>query len=68
MDRSLGRHEQYSRRNCILIHDVKKKNEKVHTDKIVIEIFEKVMQEKVSANDTDRSHRKYTSACYHQTC
>ena len=25
IDRSLSRHEQYSRRNCLLIHGVKKK-------------------------------------------
>ena len=28
MDRSLDRHEQYSRRNCLLIHGVKKKTRK----------------------------------------
>ena len=56
MDRSLDRHEQYSRKNCLLIHGVKE-NEKEDSDKIVIEIFEKEMQEKVSTNDIDRSHR-----------
>ena len=53
MDRTLDR---YSRSNCVLIHDVKE-NEKGDTDEVVIEIFEKEMQEKVSANDIDRSHR-----------
>ena len=56
MDRSLDCHEQYSRRNCLLIHGVKE-NEKEDTDEIVIEIFEKEMQEKVAVNDIDRSHR-----------
>ena len=39
MDRSLDRHEQYSRRNCLLTHGVKE-NEKEDTDEVVIE-FEK---------------------------
>ena len=56
MDRSLDRHEQYCRRNCLLIHGIKE-NKKEDTDEFIIEIFEKEMQEKVSANDIDRSHR-----------
>ena len=56
IDRSLDCHEQYSRRNCLLIHGVKEK-EKEDTDKVVIEFFEKEMEEKLSANDIDRSHR-----------
>ena len=43
MDRSLDRHEQYSRRNCLLIHGVKE-NEKGDTDEVVIEFFEKEMK------------------------
>ena len=34
-----------------------KENEREGTDKVVMEIFEKKMQEKVSVNDIDRSHR-----------
>ena len=56
MDRNLDCHEQYSRRNCLLIHSVKE-NEKEDTDEVVIEFFEKEMEEKLSANDIDRSHR-----------
>ena len=56
MDRSLDRHEQYSRRNCLLIHGVKE-SEKEDTDEVVIEFFEKEMKEKLSVNDIDRSHR-----------
>ena len=52
VDRSLDCHEQYSRRNCLLIHGVKE-NEKEDTDKVVIEFFEKEMKEKLSANDID---------------
>ena len=35
MDRSLDRHEQYSRRNCLLIQGAKE-NEKEDTDEVVI--------------------------------
>ena len=56
MDRSLDRHEQYSRINCLLFHDVKE-NEKEDTEEVVIEFFEKEMKEKSSANEIDRSHR-----------
>ena len=56
MDRSLGRHEQYSRRNCRLIHNVEK-NKKEDTDEIVIEFFEKETNEKLSISEIDRSHR-----------
>ena len=53
MDRNLDRHEQYSRRNCLLTHGVKE-NEKEDTDEVVTE-FEKKIEEKLSANDIDRS-------------
>ena len=56
MHRSLDCHEQYSRRNFLLIHGVKK-NEKEDTDEVVIEFFQKEMKQKLSANDIDRSHR-----------
>ena len=36
MDRSLDRHEQYSRRNCLLIHGVKE-NEKEHAGEVAID-------------------------------
>ena len=52
----MDRHEQYSRRNCLLIHGVKV-SEKEDTDEVVIEFFEKELKEKLSANDIDRSHR-----------
>ena len=37
--------------------DSVKENEKEDTDEVVIEFFEKEMEEKLSANDIDRSHR-----------
>ena len=52
MGRCLNLYKQYSRRNCLLIHGVKK-NEKEDSDKVVIEIFINEMEEKVSVNDID---------------
>ena len=52
MNRSLDSYEQYSRRNYLLIHGVTEK-ENEDTDKLVIEFFEKEMEEKLSANDID---------------
>ena len=40
MDRSLGGHEYYSKRNCHLIHGVKE-NEKENTYEVIKEILEK---------------------------
>ena len=55
MDKSLDRHEEYSRRNCLLIQGMIE-NDKEDTDEVVIKIFQNKMQQKVSANDIDRSH------------
>ena len=54
MDRSLDRHEQYSRRNFLCLWYERKRE---NTAKVVIEIFEREMQEKVSVIDTERPHR-----------
>ena len=56
LGRSFDSHEQYSRRTCLIIHGVKE-NEKENTDQVVKDIFETEMQEKVSLNDIDKSHR-----------
>ena len=42
MDRILDCHEQYSRRNCLLIHYAKEKKEE-YTDEVITEILEKKM-------------------------
>ena len=54
MNRSLDRHEQYSRRNFLYSWCERKRED---TAKVVIEIFEREIQEKVSVIDTDRPHR-----------
>ena len=48
--------EQYSRRNCILIHGVKESNKEV-TDDLAREIFNTKLHLDVNVQDLDRSHR-----------
>ena len=42
MDGILDRREQYSRRNCLLIHGAKE-NKEEYTDEVITEILEKKM-------------------------
>ena len=52
----IDRHEQYSRRNCILVHGVKE-SENEGTDVVVTETLNELLQEKLTDVDIDRSHR-----------
>ena len=52
----LDRQEQYSRRNCLLIHGLpESKNE--NTDELVIDTIKEKMGEEIERNEIDRSHR-----------
>ena len=52
----MDKQEQYSRRNCILIHGLKKeKNES--TDDRVLELFREELNEDILLVDLDRTHR-----------
>ena len=56
MDVGLDRQEQYSRRNCLLIHGVDEvKGE--DTDELSIKVIEEHMNQKIKPEDIDRSHR-----------
>ena len=59
-DRDLGRQEQYSRRNCLLIYSMNEVNQG-NTDEVVINVLH-VMDEEITHQDIDRSyhlgHRK----------
>ena len=50
------RQEQYSRRNCILIHGVKE-NQNEDSDKVVVNKLESEMDLEISPGDIDRIHR-----------
>ena len=55
-DRVLDRQEQYSRRNCLLIHGIDEENQE-NTDEVVISVLKKEMDEEITHLDIDRSHR-----------
>ena len=56
LNRVIDKQEQYSRRNCILLHGVKG-SENEDTDTVVTETLNKLLQEKLTDIDVDRSHR-----------
>ena len=66
-EKKMDRQEQYSRRNCILIHGLKEeKNES--TDDRVLKLFREEPNEDVLLVDLDRIHRigkKETQAANH---
>ena len=55
-DRVLDLQEQYSRRNCLLIHGIDEENQE-NTDEVVIHILKKEIDEEIAHLDIDRSHR-----------
>ena len=52
----IDKQEQYSRRNCLLLHNVGER-ENEDTDQLVIDTRNDNMNEKISINDIDRTHR-----------
>ena len=57
---SLDRQEQYSRRNCLLIHGLpESKNE--NTDELLIDTIKEKMGEEIKKDEIDRSHRLRTT-------
>ena len=52
----VDRQEQYSRRNCILIHGVKE-NQNGDTDEVVVNKVKSEMDLEISPGDIDRTHR-----------
>ena len=56
LNKQLDRQEQYSRRNCLLIHNIPE-NEDENTDDTVLKIIEEKVGEPVGIEDLDRTHR-----------
>ena len=54
-DRALDCQEQYSRRNCLLIHGTGKENQE-NTDEVVINVLKKGMDKEITHLDIGRSH------------
>ena len=55
LNRVIDRQEQYLRRNCILLHDVKE-SENEDTNTLLTETLNDLLQEKLTDIDMDRSH------------
>ena len=65
LEKKLERQEQYSRRNCILIHGLKEEMNRSADDR-VLKLFREELSEDVLLADLDRTHRngkKRDSSC-----
>ena len=56
LEKKMERQEQYSRRNCILIHGLKEEIDE-STDDRVLKLFREELNEDVLLADLDRTHR-----------
>ena len=56
LDQKIEKQEQYSRRNCLLIHGVTE-NKDENTDDVVLSIFKDEMDIEIFTDDLDRTHR-----------
>ena len=56
LDQKIEKQEQYSRRNCLLIHGVPE-NKDENTDDLVVNIFKEEMDLEIFTDDLDRTHR-----------
>ena len=56
MEESIDAQQQYSRRNCLLLHGIEETKGE-DTDNIVLEVFNDDMGLNISKSDLDRSHR-----------
>ena len=67
LEKKIERQEQYSRRNCIIIHGLKEEKNESTNDKVV-KLFREELNEGVLLEDLDRTHRigkKKTQAANH---
>ena len=67
LKKKIERQEQYSRRNCIIIHGLKEEKSESTNDKVV-KLFREELNEDVLLADLDRTHRiekKKTQAANH---
>ena len=56
LEQNVDRQEQYSRRNCLLIHGIKAEKDE-NTDNVVIKFIQDDLQEEINIADLDRTHR-----------
>ena len=56
LERTVDRQEQYSRRNCLLLHGITE-GERENTDDLVLETLNEKMHVDLMPSDIDRTHR-----------
>ena len=56
LEQIIDKQEQYSRRNCILIHGVKEEQNE-DTDNVVVKLIKDNLEEDIDLTELDRSHR-----------
>ena len=56
LETEIDKHEQYSRRNCLLVHGIVETDDEV-TDDLVIETVSTKINIEISPADLDRTHR-----------
>ena len=56
VEQNVDRQEQYSRRNCLIIHRIKEERNE-NTDDIVLKFIQDDLQEEINIEDLDRTHR-----------
>ena len=74
LEKKIERQEQYSRRNCIIIHGLKEEKNESTNDKVV-KLFREELNEDVLLADLDRTHRigkkrlkQQTTSSYRKIC
>ena len=56
LEKEIDKHEQYSHRNCLLVHEIAETDDEV-TDDLVIETILTKMNVEISPEDLDQTHR-----------
>ena len=56
LERIVDRQEQYSRRNCLLLHGITE-DERENTDELILETLNEKMHINLTPSDLDRTHR-----------
>ena len=56
LEQIVARQEQYSRRNCLFLHDIAE-NKDENTDNLILKTVDEKINIELSSSDLDRTHR-----------
>ena len=56
LEQIVARQEQYSRRNCLFLHDIVE-NKDENTDNLILKTVDEKINIELSSSDLDRTHR-----------